>query len=333
MSLSRRLLRIFVLIGGLLFMGTLGYSVVEGWSMFDGLYMTVITVASVGYGEVHTLSTAGRVFTIVLILVGLVTATYAFSTITAFLVEGELEHLWERRKMERRIAALREHIIVCGGGETGRHIVRELMQTRTPFVCIERDPIQVDALLRVEERILHIVGDATDQEVLIRAGVDSAHGLIACMPADKDNLFAVLTARELNPSLRIVSRLVADEAGPKLLRAGADTVVSVPTIGALRIASEMIRPHVVSVLDVMLREPGGVRVQEIVVGERASEQTLGSLRLGERAGITVFALRQRASQQYLFNPTADCRVHAGDVLFACADPEQYTAAVKLVGEG
>src|SRR5262249_23501635 len=133
-------------------------------------------------------------------------------------------------------------------------------------------------------------------------GVDSARGLIACMPADKDNLFAVLTARELNPSLRIVSRLVADEAGPKLLRAGADTVVSVPTIGALRIASEMIRPHVVSVLDVMLREPGGVRVQEIVVGERASEQTLGSLRLGERAGITVFALRQRASQQYLFNP-------------------------------
>ena len=333
MSLSRRLLRIVILISSLLTLGTVGYMLIEGWSLFDGLYMTVITVASVGYSEVHTLSTAGRAFTIVLIMVGLVSATYAFSTITAFLVEGELEHLWEKRKMERRIEKLREHIIVCGGGETGRHIARELVQTRTPFVCIERDPIQVEALLRVEEGILHIVGDATDQEVLVRAHVDTARGLIACMPADKDNLFAVLTARELNPTLRIVSRLVADEAGPKLLRAGADTVVSVPTIGALRIASEMIRPHVVSVLDVMLREPGGVRVQEIVVGESASEQTLGSLRLDERAGITVFALRERASQQYRFNPTADCRVHAGDVLFACADPEQFTAALKIVSAG
>jgi len=332
-SLHRRLVQIVALLVGVALFGTVGYASIEGWTLFDAFYMTVITVASVGFGEVHPLSTAGRAFTIVLIFVGLGTAAYGFSTITAFLVEGDLGHLWEKRKMERRIAGLREHVIVCGGGETGRHIARELLQTRTPFVCVDRDPVQIDALRRVGEGILAIVGDATAQEVLVRARVETARGLIACMAGDRDNLFAVLTARDLNPGLRIVSRLVSDETGPKLLRAGADAVVSVPTIGALRIASEMIRPHVVNVLDAMLREPRGVRVHEIALGEAAAPRTLGALKLYERVGITVFALREGGTQRYRFNPAPDCPVHAGDVLFACADAEQFVAAQKIVTEG
>jgi voltage-gated potassium channel len=332
-SLHRRLVQILALLVGVLLFGTAGYALIERWTLFDALYMTVITVASVGFGEVHPLSAAGRVFTIVLIVVGLGTAAYSFSTITAFIVEGDLGHLWEKRKMERRIAGLRDHVIVCGGGETGRHIARELLQTRTAFVCVERDPAQVETLLRVGEATLCIVGDATDQDVLTRARVTAARGLIACMAADKDNLFAVLTARELNPGLRIVSRVVADAAGPKLVRAGADAVVSVPTIGALRIASEMIRPHVVNVLDAMLRESSGVRVQEIAVGEATASRTLGSLRLRERAGITVFALRERQTLGYRFNPPPDWPLHAGDVLFACADPGQVAVAAKILTEG
>ena len=333
MNLHRRLVQIVALLAGVMLFGTVGYVAIEGWTPFDALYMTVITIASVGFGEVHPLSMAGRFFTIVLIVVGLGTAAYSFSTITASLVEGDLGHLWEKRKMERRIAGLRDHVIVCGGGETGRHIARELLQTRTPFVCVERDPAQIEALVRVGEAMLYIVGDATDQDVLLRAQVTVARGLITCMPADKDNLFAVLTARELNPRVRIVSRLVADGAGPKLLRAGADAVVSVPTIGALRIASEMIRPQVVNVLDAMLRQPSGVRVQEIPVGEAAASRTLGSLQLPERAGITVFALRERQTQRYRFNPTPDYPLNAGDVLFACADPDQLMAAMIIVSKG
>lgn len=333
MSLHRRVAHVVLLLVAVLLFGSVGYVLMEGWSFLDALYMTVITVASVGFGEVHPLSIPGRVFTMVLIGVGLGTAAYAFSTVTAFLVEGDLGHLWEKRKMERRIEALRDHIVVCGSGETGRHIARELAQTRTAFVCAEHDHAQVDGLLRISERLLYVVGDATDGEVLLRARVDTARGLITSMPSDKDNLFAVLTARALSPGLRIVSRLVQDEAGPKLLRAGADTVVSVPTIGALRLASEMIRPNVVNVLDAMLREPDGVRVSEIVVGEARHVRTLGSLRLRERAGITVFALREGQSQALRFNPDPEHPVHAGDVLFACADPGQLSAALKIVAEG
>jgi voltage-gated potassium channel len=332
-TLHRRVAHVVLLLVAVLLFGTVGYVLVEGWPFLDGLYMTVITVASVGFGEVHPLSTPGRLFTIVLIVVGLGTAAYAFSTVTAFLIEGDLGHLWEKRKMERRIDALRDHVIVCGGGETGRHIARELAQTRTAFVCVEHDPAQIDALLRISETVLYVVGDATDGDVLLRARVDTARGLITSMPSDKDNLFAVLTGRGLNPHLRIVSRLVQDEAGPKLLRAGADTVVSVPTIGALRLASEMIRPHVVNVLDAMLREPGGMRVSEIAIGEARQIRTLGSLRLRERAGITVFALREGQSERFRFDPDPDHRVHAGDVLFACANPDQLSTAIKIVTEG
>jgi voltage-gated potassium channel len=332
-TLHRRVAHVVLLLVAVLLFGTVGYVLVEGWPFLDGLYMTVITVASVGFGEVHPLSTPGRLFTIVLIVVGLGTAAYAFSTVTAFLIEGDLGHLWEKRKMERRIDALRDHVIVCGGGETGRHIARELAQTRTAFVCVEHDPAQIDALLRISETVLYVVGDATDGDVLLRARVDTARGLITSMPSDKDNLFAVLTGRGLNPHLRIVSRLVQDEAGPKLLRAGADTVVSVPTIGALRLASEMIRPHVVNVLDAMLREPGGMRVSEIAIGEARQIRTLGSLRLRERAGITVFALREGQNARFRFNPDPDHPVHAGDVLFACANPDQLSNAIKIVTEG
>lgn len=327
---ASRLVSIGLLLVALLGVGTGGYMVIEGWSIFDAVYMTVITVGTVGYGEVHPLSTAGRAFTIALIIVGLGGFAYGLSAITAFWVEGELSHVWERRRMERHIARLKGHVIVCGGGNTARHIIRELLETRTPFVCVEIDPGQEDGLRRLGAEVAYVLGDATDGEVLRQAHVETAHGLIACMPSDKDNLFTILTARELNPRLRIVSRLVSDESGPKLLKAGADSVVSVPTIGALRIASAMIRPHVVTVLDAMLREPGGVRVQEIPVGRGGDGATLGSLRVRDRLGITVFALRDAATAQYHFNPSPDRVLRAGDILFACADAEQHRAAVAMM---
>jgi voltage-gated potassium channel len=232
--------------------------------------------------------------------------------------------------MEGRIAKLRDHIVVCGGGQTGRHIAGELLGTRTPFVCIELNPAEEDAIRKLSPDILYMLGDATDSEVLRAARVEVARGLIACMPSDKDNLFTLLTARELNPSMRIVSRLIADESRPQLIRAGADVVVSVPTIGALRLASEMLRPHVVGFLDSMLREPGAVRVQEIPIGHPAIGQRLGSLRLQERVGMVVFALRDGVSHRYRYNPPPDHVLAEGDVLIACADPEQVAAARKLV---
>jgi len=328
-----RLLQIVILLVGVIAFGTLGYQLIEGWTPFDALYMTMITVASVGYMEVHPLSATGRAFTMVLIVVGLGTVAYGLGTITAFWVEGDLSHIWEKRLMERRIAALSGHVIVCGGGETGRAIARELLATRTPFVVIEIDPAQEAALHKLGADFLYMLGDATDPDVLRAAHVDTARGLITCMPSDKDNLFTMLTAREVNAQVRIVSRVGSEESRPKLLRAGADAVVSSKTIGALRLASEMLRPQVVSVLDAMLREPSAVRVEEVPVGAAVAGRALGALRLQERAGVIVFAMRAGASRQHVFNPPPDRTLEVGDVLIACADHDQLEAMRTIAAEG
>jgi voltage-gated potassium channel len=332
-SLPRRLVSILGLLVIVVAGGTAGYVLIERWSIFDAFYMTIITIGSVGFMEVHELSTMGRAFTIGLIAVGLGSMAYGLSAVTAFWVEGDLGNIWEKRKMERHIAALRNHVIVCGGGETGRHLAMEFLRTKISFVIIEVDPAREVVLQRLSPDILYVIGDGTEVEVLTKAGVAVAHGLIAAMPADKDNVFAILTARDLNPRLRIVSRVMVDESRTKLARAGADAVVSHKAIGALRLASEMLRPNVVSVLDAMLRARTSVRVEEVAVGSGVAGRTLGALRLPERVGVTVFALRDTRTQDHHFNPSADHVLTAGEVLIACMDPAQLEAARRVVTEG
>lgn len=309
--------------------GVAGYMLIEGWSFLDALYMTVITLGTVGYGETRPLSTNGRIFTMVFIFVGIGSFTYAISAIVAFWLDLQLFDRLERRRMDRKIADLRDHIVVCGGGESAAHIARELLQTRTPFVVVEIDPARVDALRQIDDRILTIVGDASDTEVLEHAGVRHARGLISCLPDDKDNLFTVIQARDLNATMRIVTRIRQENLRPKLERAGANAIVSSQRIGALRIASEMLRPHVVSVLDVMLRQTGDVRVQEIPVGQPSSGKTIGELDLPSRAGVTVFAMREAGSLTIRFNPPNDVVLREGDILIACADPEQLAIARRV----
>jgi len=330
---QERLWQIMILLVSVIAFGTLGYELIERWGLFDSLYMTIITVASVGYMEVHPLSTAGRAFTMVLIVVGLGTVAYGLGTITAFWVEGDLSHLWEKRRMERRIAGMEQHVIVCGGGETARAIAREFLQTRTPFVVLEIDPAHEPALKKLGGEFAYMLGDATDPDTLRAAGIERARGLIACMTSDKDNLFTLLTARELNPAIRIVSRIASEESRPKMLKAGADTVVSAKTIGAMRLASEMLRPEAVSVLDAMLREPSTVRVEEVTVGQAVDGQALADLKVQERAGVVVFALREAGTRRHVFNPEPDRHLKAGDVLIACADHAQLGTLRRIVTEG
>ena len=235
--------------------------------------------------------------------------------------------------MEQRISRLSDHIIICGAGETAYHIAQELRQTRTPFVIIERDATQEERLLEFGDDVLYVIGDASDASVLRRAQIETARGLVACMSEDKENLFTVFEARDLNPELRIVSRLVDDTARHKLVRAGANGIVPMQRIGALRMASEVLRPHVVSVLDVMLREPGLVRVQEIRVGEGAAGKTLGEIQMNDRAGVTVFALREAHTLRHVFNPSFDRVLSEGDILIGCADPDQLERARRIAETG
>ncbi|MBI4608925.1 MAG: potassium channel protein [Candidatus Rokubacteria bacterium] len=331
--IEQRIIIVLVALVGVLALGTLGYVVIEGWPVFDALYMTVITLGTVGYGETHPLSTVGRAYTIVLILVGLGVMGYGVSTVTAFFVEGDLADLLGKRKMERKIKGLRDHVILIGAGETGKHIAQELLKTGTPFVVVDRDAEQAATLERLGQ-VLYLVGDATDGEVLQQAQIEYARGLISSAPSDKDNLFVILTARELHPSLRIVSRVTADDSRPKLLKAGADAVVSSNLIGGLRMASEMLRPHVVSFLDAMLRATAesAVRVEEVQVPPTSPwvGRSLEDVQVRERVGVVVFGLREGATGKYVFNPAPSARLDAGDILICCADREQLASLRRLV---
>jgi voltage-gated potassium channel len=332
MPLEKRLALLGILFLVVMSAGTAGFVLVEGWSVYDAFYMTVITAYTVGYGEVHPLGPTGRLVAIGLILGGTGTLAYGMSMVTALVVEGELRNILGKRRMEKVLARLSGHVIVCGMGESGRHVIEEFRLTRQPCAVIERDPAGVKRMERFKEIPL-VEGDATDEETLSRARIETARGLVTTLPSDKDNLYVILTAREMNPRLRIVSRAIADESHEKLKKAGADAVVSANRIGGLRMASEMIRPHVVSFLDTMLRDSGGsIRFEEAEVpaGSSAVGRTLAELDLHNQVGLVVIAIRRRAGEGFLYNPAATMPIEAGDCLVVCGEPAQLERLRRLV---
>lgn len=302
--------------------GVVGYQVVEGWNFLDSLYMTVITLATVGYGETNPLTPTGRVFTMVLIMGGVGALTYGLTAATAFVVEGTLTGIIGRRRMEAEINKLKDHVILCGIGETGRHIAEEFLKIQVPFIVIEKDEERIKEMGKIG-RFLSIEGDATDDEILLGARIAEARGVIAALREDRDNVFVILTARGLNPSLRIVSKVVEIESRVKLAKAGADAVVSANFIGGLRMASEMVRPTVVSFLDKMLRASGdAVRVEEAKIpsGSKLAGGTLGEAGIYEKTGLTVIAVAR--GDKYELNPGPDSRLQDGDGLIVCCSVDQ-----------
>jgi voltage-gated potassium channel len=335
MRLQKRLAQIGVLFLAVFTAGTTAFMMVEGWSLVDAVYMTTITLSTVGFQEVHPLSTGGRLVTMALILGGTGSLAYGLSVVTAFIVEGELRDILGKRRMEKQLARLQGHVIVCGAGETGKHVVAELLKTKNPCAVIERNLAGCKHLERFG-LVPVVEGDATDGEVLKHAHIEVARGLIATLPSDKDNLFVILTARELNPGLRIVTRAIEDESYPKLRKAGADAVVSSNQIGGLRMASEMIRPQVVSFLDSMLRESKPVmRLEEVEVAADSPvlEKTLGDLNLISRVGLVVVAKRRGPRGDYEYNPGPSSRLQAGDLLIVCCEPEQRDALRDVLAKG
>ena len=310
--------------------GVLGYVSIEGWPVFDALYMTVITLTTVGYGEVHPLTSAGRAFTIVLIFLGIGILTWGFSNLTAFIVEGELSHALRRRKMEKRIDALKGHYILCGAGHTGSVIIEELTQTRRPLVVIDRDPARIEKLER--DGVLAVQGDATDDVILQMAGITRARGLFTALASDRDNAFVALTARGLNPDIRIVSEQIEHNVKEKLLRSGASAVVSPTSIGGLRMASEMIRPAVVGFLDHMLRAQGeAFRFEEVPVppGSSLIGRPVQEVKGADGHAALVVSIR-RPDGDYELNPPADRPVQAGETLVVMGTMTQLQDLKKKI---
>ena len=332
MELKRRIIFAALLLVILTTGSISGYMLLGGSEVtfLQALYMAVITLAGVGYGEVVDTShhPALRIFNIFVVLFGVMITAYVFSSVTAFLVEGDYSNLFRRRKMLNRIKQLKGHYIVCGLGDTGRHAIAELQKTNTPFVVIEHTE---DNIKRLQEQhgggfreMLYLIGDATDEEVLENAGVNVATGLLTMLPQDKENLVVTVMVRQKNSTIRIVSRCTDLKYSERMIKAGANSVVSPNHIGGLRLASEMLRPHVVGFLDLMLKEQSRtLRIEEIVVPAASPwiGKPLGELGLRSKFNLLPMAVKHapEASQSLWVNPPDSITLKEGMIIIVLGD--------------
>lgn len=311
--------------------GVIGYMVIEGWNVLDGLYMTVITLATIGYGETHPLSDAGRVFTIFLILGGIGTMTFIFSSITALLIEGELKDVFRRIKMENRIENMKDHYIICGATHTGVSVCEELHKTKRDFILIVLNEEEQKKFMDIGYCV--VTGDASEDSTLLKCNIKTAKGVFCTLKNDKDNAFIMISARGLNAGLRIVTIQRENEPAmrEKLLRSGADTVISPFYIGGLRMTSEMVRPSTTQFLDQMMRGSTGrsYRFEDVSAGERSVGKPLHECAAGR--GALVVALKNTVSGSYEINPDLGARLKKGDVFVVLGTPEQVSELRARLG--
>jgi voltage-gated potassium channel len=327
MDAIARLRAALIALGAVLVIGTIGY-VLLGFSVLDATYQTVTTVATVGFREVQPLDDAGKVFTMVLILLGVGSALYAFTVMLEVVVEGHLGTLVGRRRMDRHIASMQGHVIVCGWGRVGKAIARDLAASGRDFVVIDESA----------ERVAGIdypvaIGDATNDDVLRAAGIERASALVAAIATDAANLFVTLSGRALAPQLFIVARARDEASIDKLRRAGADRVVNPQELGGARMAAFVRQPHVAEFVDVVMHERSmDFRLEEIVLSDRSpiSGTTLRDAHIRDRTGALVLALRDR-SGRFTTNPAPDVRLEAGNVLIAIGTPDELAHLTTLAG--
>ncbi|UCG78966.1 MAG: potassium channel protein [Nitrospirota bacterium] len=314
--MRRRLAILILLILSVFSFGTIGYRVIEGWSLLDSLYMTIITLTTIGFQEVSPLSQQGRIFTILFVLFGVGVLAYSLNTGARIIFEGEIKKAFGRRKLERKIRSIKDHYIVCGYGRMGNIICGELRAKKIPFIVIEKEQFEVDA----DEGSLFIFGDATSDEILRDAGIERAKGLVSVLSTDAQNLFVVLSARGLNPDLLIIARAGEEDSRQKLIRAGADRVVSPYQIGGLRIAHTLLKPTVVDFIE-FATKTGNIELQmeEVSVkdGSKLSEVSLRDSNIG----VIIVGIK-RADGTMKFNPTSNTLIRNGDTLIALGEPEK-----------
>ncbi|GAX60202.1 kef-type K+ transport systems, predicted NAD-binding component [Candidatus Scalindua japonica] len=316
--------------------GTAGYKFLGGteWSLLDSIYMTIITITTVGFGEIQDLSgnPYARILTIFIIFFGMGSILFVVSTVTGFIVEGELTNVFGRRRMLKEISVLKNHFIVCGIGDIGSTVVKELKRTKRDFVVVDTDSEKLEKLNETE-KILFINDDATNDDVLINAGIHKAHGLITILPDDKDNLFVTLTAKQLNPDLRIVSKGLDKITIKKLKMAGADSVVLPNFIGGLRMVSELVRPAAVSFLDKMLRTQDGktYRIEEFTIpaNSKLIGKTLSEANLLRNTRVLIVAMKGK-EEDFIYNPESTSIIKDETVIVVLGESLETKRVRELV---
>ncbi len=311
---------IFVALLALVLIGVAGFHFIEGWPWFDGWYMVLTTITTIGYGEVHPLSHIGRIFNTFIIVTGVGLVLLFFGGATQALLEFELQSVFGRRRMDREIGRLSDHYIICGAGRVGRSVARELARKPLPFVIV--DSSQEKLARYAAEGWLTLVGDATQANVLRELHIDRARGLVAATTTDATNIYIILTARSLNPKLNIIARASEEEAEKHLLTAGADHVVSPYNFAGYRIAQTFMRPNVVDFFDTAMNQQKPLEIEEVQVqpGSRFAGRTLESSRIRQEMGVIVLAIKGEDSHMR-FNPPPDEVIHVGDHLIAMGEPE------------
>lgn len=318
--------------------GSAGYYIIgDGqWSVFDCVYMTVITLTTVGYREAVPVegNETAQLFTILLLVMGMGVVLYFVSALTAFIIEGELNHIVKRRRMKRQIERLSQHYVVCGLGNTGEHVLKELLQSGAPLVVIERSQEAVEHVEQVVgKKLIYLIGDATEDDLLREARIEHAIGAVISLGNDRDNLFCTISARTLNPKLRIVTKGADPRSEQKFMKAGADRVVFTAQIGGIRMASEVLRPYVLTFLDLMLRDAErNLRIEELALEERSPivDKTLAEANLRRHAEILVIAVRDQETGRYTYSPPPSFLMKPHHLLIVLGDVEEIKKLRRLV---
>ena len=329
-----QLLRRLAWIGGailaMIAFGMTGFVVIEGFSVFDAFYFTLYTVTTVGYAELKPLSHAGRVFNSFLIFFGVSAMFFAIGGVTQIAIELELNQYFGKRRVKNMIDKLGNHYIVCGFGRVGRGAAEELQKAGTPFVVIDNSEERVTRAIKAG--MLAALADATRDETLREAGIDRAIGLIATLQSDADNLFVTLSAKTLNPNLKLCARVAEEESEAKMKRAGADYVFAPYNITGHRMAQAMLRPHVAQFIDITTKDMGlNVGIEQVRVGDDSgfANHSLAEMQIRRELGVIVLAIR-RAGGEMVFNPPADAMIARGDYLIAMGEPQNLRRLETMI---
>ena len=331
LSVKGKLIFALFLLLLIIVIGTIGYFSIEGYSFIDSLYMTVITVATVGFREVHPLSDTGKIFTIFLIVTSMGAFVYSITIITTTIIDGEFRSYFKDFRTNAEIKKMENHVIVCGYGRNGKQAVAELALHKYPFVIIEQTR-EVIKEAETESGKFFIEGDATIDDILIKAGVKTAKAVITSLPIDADNLFVVLSARSLNPNLLIISRGTNDSSEKKLKVSGANSVVLPEKIGGAHMATLVIKPDVVEFLSqISVYESSSVNLEEVICNEmpeRFRDKTLADLDIRNRTGANIIGFKTGVGE-YIINPKPETRMICGAKIFVLGTPEQIERMQQL----
>ena len=319
-----------ILLISLILTGVIGYKILLDLSVLDALYMTVITISTVGYAEVGVMDTEAKLFSIMLIFVSIGTVGYLFSTIMSYFLEGDLKTAWRRRKMESNITELKDHYIICGAGETGQNAIKQFKSSNVDFIVIDKDESKIHDL--IEDNIYAVHVDATQDFVLDKARIKNAKGLITSLSTDAQNVYTVLTARQMNKDLYIVSRAIDKGAAGKLKKAGANNTISPNEIGGTRMASLMLRPNVISFLDIITRAGDVVLdLEEVVIYQNSSliNKQLKEAKIPQKTGLIVLAIKKENVEKLFLNPSSSEILAEGDTMIVLGREEQVNQLKEI----